>query len=90
MILSTEYAYTNRWDFVRMLLHKFKEGEVDGMTLICCEGASAWTPMHDVELFKDAIFKMRADDEAQELAVERTRELEAQSQVVFVSCTKYQ
>ena len=67
-----------------MLLHLFKENEIDGMTLVYSEAVGAWKAMHDVPQLKEAIVKIQEEEEEQERALERARAMDAQQQVYIV------
>jgi hypothetical protein len=70
----------------RLIMHKLHEGDIDGMTLVYSADLGEWKKLTEVNVLKDAIMKMQAEEQAAE---EATRAAEAaqkelgQSELVY-------
>ena len=68
----------------RMLLHKFSEGAIDGMTLVFSASLGEWRPLHEVEVLRESLLRLRAEEEEKEAAERRAREIDSTQQVFVV------
>lgn len=55
--------------FTRLLLHKVKEGEIDGLTYVYSGDLAVWKKIAEVAELKDAIQKATEEEEAREAAL---------------------
>jgi hypothetical protein len=68
----------------RMLLHKLKSEEIDGMTLVYTPSIGEWKVLHEVALLKEAIAKVREEEAELGEAERRAKEVDAAQQVYVV------
>lgn len=68
----------------RMLLHKFGEGTIDGMTLVYASSVGEWRPLHEVDMLRESLLRLRAEEEEKEAADRRAREIDSMQQVFVV------
>ena len=68
----------------RMLLHKFGEGSIDGMTLVFTSAMGEWRPLHEVDQLKDSLLRLQAEEEEKAAADRRVKETDSAQQVFVV------
>lgn len=67
----------------KLLLHKLKEGELDGLTLVYCGNMTEWKKVAEVPSLKIEMAKIAADEESARLAFAKPS-IEDQQKQVFV------